>query len=168
MLRTAQSLPHQGLSTLGFDPTRFQTRPPACYRASWQLPGPDSHRQATTSLRPKIDYTSPPPGLLDARKTEANEKRKFDVVEPLAVHLRDEPQRPVPAGRPLQTRCRLVLCRCGRASGRCSHRARPHCHPAAAHTATGPGGRLHHIDNRTTGSLKAPRYCCLRQVERRR
>jgi len=24
---------------------------PACYRASWQLPGPDSHRQATASLR---------------------------------------------------------------------------------------------------------------------
>src|SRR5437764_15371341 len=50
MLRTARSLPPKGLSTLGFDPTRFQTEPPACYRASWQLPGPDSHRQATTSL----------------------------------------------------------------------------------------------------------------------
>jgi hypothetical protein len=25
--------------------------PPACYRASWQLPGPDFHRQATTGLR---------------------------------------------------------------------------------------------------------------------
>jgi hypothetical protein len=35
--------PPKGLSTLGFDPTRFQTRPPACYRASWQLPGRDSH-----------------------------------------------------------------------------------------------------------------------------
>src|SRR5205807_1014276 len=42
--------PPQGLLTLGFDPARFQTEPPACYRASWQLPGPDSHRQATTSL----------------------------------------------------------------------------------------------------------------------
>jgi hypothetical protein len=51
MLRTAQSLPpFSGLLTLGFDPARFQTKPPACYRASWQLPGPDSHRQATTSL----------------------------------------------------------------------------------------------------------------------
>ena len=40
----------KGLSTLGFDPTRFQTEPPACYRASWQLPGRDSHPQATTSL----------------------------------------------------------------------------------------------------------------------
>lgn len=54
-LRTADLLPPQGLSTLGFDLTRFQTRPPACYRASWQLPGPDSHRQATTSFRPRHD-----------------------------------------------------------------------------------------------------------------
>jgi len=36
--------PPTGLSTLGSDPTRFQTEPPACYRASWQLPGPDSHQ----------------------------------------------------------------------------------------------------------------------------
>ena len=50
MLRTAQSLPLAGLLTLGFDPTRFQIEPPACYRASWQLPGRDSHPQATTSL----------------------------------------------------------------------------------------------------------------------
>ena len=28
-----------GLSTLSSDPTRFQTEPPACYPASWQLPG---------------------------------------------------------------------------------------------------------------------------------
>src|SRR5262249_37776306 len=40
-----------GLLTLGSGPARFQTRAPACYRASWQLPGPDFHRQATTSLR---------------------------------------------------------------------------------------------------------------------
>lgn len=51
MLRTASSLPLEGLLTLGFDPTRFQVKPPACYRATWQLPGPDFHRQATTSLR---------------------------------------------------------------------------------------------------------------------
>ena len=51
MVRTASSLPLKGPSTLGFDPARFQTKPPARYRASWQLPGPDSHRQATTSLR---------------------------------------------------------------------------------------------------------------------
>src|SRR5438067_2538184 len=51
MLRTASSLPHTGLLTLGSDPARFPAEPPACYRASWQLPGPDFHRQATTSLR---------------------------------------------------------------------------------------------------------------------
>src|SRR5436305_15299703 len=50
MLRTAQSLPLKGLLTLGSDAGRFPLTPPACYRASWQLPGPDSHRQATTSL----------------------------------------------------------------------------------------------------------------------
>ena len=36
-------------SSRGFDPARFQTKPPVCYRAPWRLPGPDSHRQATTS-----------------------------------------------------------------------------------------------------------------------
>jgi hypothetical protein len=51
MLRTASSLPLAGLLTLGSDPARFPAEPPACYRASWQLPGPDFHRQATTSLR---------------------------------------------------------------------------------------------------------------------
>jgi len=34
MLRTVQLLPQQGLSTLGFDPDRFQPEPPVCYRAS--------------------------------------------------------------------------------------------------------------------------------------
>jgi hypothetical protein len=43
------SLPH-GLVTLGFNPGRVQTAPPACYRASWQIPGLDSNRQATASL----------------------------------------------------------------------------------------------------------------------
>jgi hypothetical protein len=51
MLRTASSLPLTGLLTLGSGPARFPAEPPACYRASWQLPGPDFHRQATTSLR---------------------------------------------------------------------------------------------------------------------
>src|SRR5689334_8416423 len=72
MLRTASSLPPKGPLTLGSDPARFQTEPPACYRASWQLPGPDSHRQATTSLRtrrtPWHYVTVPPPVLLGARK----------------------------------------------------------------------------------------------------
>ena len=42
--------PPEGLLTLGFDPARYQAKPPACYRASWQLPGRDSHPLATTSL----------------------------------------------------------------------------------------------------------------------
>ncbi len=50
MLRTAELLPPMGPLTLGFDPTRFQAEPPACYRASWQLLGRDSHPLATTSL----------------------------------------------------------------------------------------------------------------------
>lgn len=56
MLRTTQSLPLTGLSTLGFDPTRFQTEPPACYRASWQLPGPDFHRAGDDELRLQMSY----------------------------------------------------------------------------------------------------------------
>jgi len=43
--------PPTGLSTLGSDPTSYPAEPPACYRASWQLPGRDSHPLATTSLR---------------------------------------------------------------------------------------------------------------------
>src|SRR4051812_29938875 len=50
MLRTARSLPPKGLLTLRFDPRRFPPKPAACYRASWQLPGPDLPRQATTSF----------------------------------------------------------------------------------------------------------------------
>ena len=60
--------PH-GLLTLGFDPARFQTEPPACYRASWQLPGPDSHRQATTSLT--LDQVRITSNWLGARNIEA-------------------------------------------------------------------------------------------------
>src|SRR5882724_1358458 len=66
MLRTASSLPPEGLLTLGSDPARFQTEPPACYRASWQLPGPDSHRQATTSFRPRQDRWTITSQSLDA------------------------------------------------------------------------------------------------------
>ena len=50
MLQTAWLLPPTRLLTLSFDPARFQTEPPACYRASWQLPGRDSHPLATASL----------------------------------------------------------------------------------------------------------------------
>jgi hypothetical protein len=68
MLRTAALLPLEGLSTLGFDAGRFPPTPPVCYRASWQLPGPDFHRQATTSLRPKITYNIGTSSLLGAQK----------------------------------------------------------------------------------------------------
>jgi hypothetical protein len=81
MLRTAPSLPLTGLLTLGSDPARFQTKPPACYRASWQLPGPDSHRQATTSLRTRrstVAYvTVSPPIPLGARKIKARDAVPF-------------------------------------------------------------------------------------------
>jgi hypothetical protein len=43
--------PPERLSTLGFDSARYQTEPPTCYRAPWRLPGPDSHRLATTSFQ---------------------------------------------------------------------------------------------------------------------
>ena len=79
MLRTASSLPLTGLLTLGSDPARFQTKPPACYRASWQLPGPDFHRQATTSLRTARStmayVTVSPPALLGARKDRVRARR---------------------------------------------------------------------------------------------
>jgi len=62
MLRTAQSLPPTGLSTLGFDPARYQTEPPACYRAPWQLPGRDSHPLAAASLcSDQVNVIAPPP-----------------------------------------------------------------------------------------------------------
>src|SRR3954471_14259772 len=73
MLRTAQSLPLQGLLTLGFDAGRFPPTPPACYRASWQLPGPDSHRQATTSFTTTDHLFTMTSHLLVARKIEAKE-----------------------------------------------------------------------------------------------
>jgi hypothetical protein len=93
MLRTASSLPPEGLLTLGSDPIRFQTEPPACYRASWQLPGPDSHRQATTSLRTARStmayVTVSPPALLGARKDRARAMRPVPLqpeqVTPLGL-----------------------------------------------------------------------------------
>ena len=92
MLRTASSLPPEGLLTLGSDPARFQTEPPACYRASWQLPGPDFHRQATTSLRTARStmayVTVSPPALLGARMSWVN------------LRLLSGVGAPVPGGRP--------------------------------------------------------------------
>ena len=50
--------PPKGLSTLGFDRNRFQSQPPVCYRASWQLPGRDLHPLAMTSLSTVISPLS--------------------------------------------------------------------------------------------------------------
>ena len=51
-----------------FNSTVSKVEPPACYRAYWQLPGPDFHRQ-TTSLRTRRNAMAyvmvPPPVLLD-------------------------------------------------------------------------------------------------------
>jgi hypothetical protein len=66
--------------TLGFDTGRFPPMPPACYRASWQLPGPDSHRQATTSLRLAINRLhDQPPAFLDAQWNKI-EDRLFSQI----------------------------------------------------------------------------------------
>jgi hypothetical protein len=61
MLRTARSHTPKGCLTLRFDPARFPAKPAAYYRASWQLPGPDLPRQATTSLslKSRSIYSSP-------------------------------------------------------------------------------------------------------------
>ncbi len=73
MLRAGQSLPPKGLSTLRFDAGRLPPTPAACYRASWQLPGPDSHRLADTSLRADhltlITPSSKAPTLLGTRNS---------------------------------------------------------------------------------------------------
>jgi hypothetical protein len=80
MLRTVRLLPLAGLSTLGFDTRRFPLMPPACYRASWQLPGPDLHRQATASLRLVINHlTRSTSSLLDAQWNRI-EHRLFSAI----------------------------------------------------------------------------------------
>ena len=43
--------PPEGAFDTALRRRRFPPTPAACYRASWQLPGPDSHRLADTSLR---------------------------------------------------------------------------------------------------------------------
>ena len=82
MLRTAQLLPPKGPLTLGFDPDRFQTEPPVCYRASWQLPGPDLHRLVTTSLSLSDQLSGLTSNCLDARNGRARSlsQRPFAVL----------------------------------------------------------------------------------------
>jgi hypothetical protein len=49
MLRTAQSLPLGRAFDAALRRRAFPPTPAVCYRVSWQLPGLDFHRQATTS-----------------------------------------------------------------------------------------------------------------------
>src|SRR4051812_7863407 len=119
--------PPQGLSTLGFDPARFRTEPPACYRASWQLPGPDSHRQATTSFM--LDQ------LIDQHLQRLGAPRG-DVTTPAAAATpaeglrRRSPKRDaVPVTGGLEPRQRVGW-------------TQPDCRPAANPSAAAPRARL--------------------------
>ena len=73
MLRAGQSLPPKGLSALRFDAGRFPPTSAACYRASWQLPGPDFHRLANTGLRVGL-FLPPPPLPTGAPRCWAHER----------------------------------------------------------------------------------------------
>ena len=65
--------PPEGLLTSGFDTNRFPSAPPICYQASWQLPGPDLHRLATTSMSPDWSRHSVPTlRLLDTQLKPKN------------------------------------------------------------------------------------------------
>jgi hypothetical protein len=77
MLWTPQLLPLEGLLRLGFEPTRFQTEPPACHRSSWQLPRPDSSA-GDDELTNEVPLHQDPAVLLGARNLEVN----------LPVHIR--------------------------------------------------------------------------------
>jgi hypothetical protein len=52
MLRTAQLLPRTRAFDTALRRRAFPPTPAVCYRAPWRLPGPDSHRLATTSFQP--------------------------------------------------------------------------------------------------------------------
>jgi len=68
--------PLTGLLTLGSTRPRFQTEPPACYRASWHYPDrtfTGRRRRAYEHEETPLRYvTVSPPVLLGARKFEAN------------------------------------------------------------------------------------------------
>jgi hypothetical protein len=93
---------------LGFDPARFQTKPPACYRAPWRLPGPDFHRQATTSLRNERSTTHMinQSFLLDAPATDDLRRKPEPLVrwrtgahQPPSTLATDDPPS-IPVARP--------------------------------------------------------------------
>ena len=82
MLRTAKLLPPMGLLTLGFDPTRFQAKPPACYRASWQLLG-RAHTRWRRRAYVGLSYSIAPP-TLGARCFQAKNVRCVRLCVDLA------------------------------------------------------------------------------------
>src|SRR6266511_2460932 len=100
--------PPEGLSTLGFDPARLPAEPPACYRASWQLPGRDSHPLATTSFCWIRSTHQPPPTL--AGRTKKNTEKKSHAMIPAACARRNSRQASPPrslAGRRSDSRSSL-------------------------------------------------------------
>ena len=80
MLRTARSHTPEGCLTLRFDPRRFPPKPAACYRASWQLPGPDLPRQAMTSLAPDHD-------IIDLRTGRTSLKTRWRLQNLVGLSL---------------------------------------------------------------------------------
>jgi len=99
MLRAGQSLPPKGLSTLRFDAGRFPPTPAACYRASWQLPGPDSHRLADTSLR--VDYlnaTTSKGDITSRTHAAGHTKLRLEDIANLIGLVRQHPGDQDPAG----------------------------------------------------------------------
>jgi integrase len=79
MLRTASSLPLTGPSTLGFDPARFQTKPPVCYRAhlaATRTGLPPASNDELTNTDPPLRHGDPPV-LLGARVIEV---KPSDIV----------------------------------------------------------------------------------------
>ena len=64
MLRTAQLLPLTRAFDTALRRRAFPPTPAVCYRAPWRLPGPDSHRLATTSFQPsQITSSRNPPRI---------------------------------------------------------------------------------------------------------
>jgi hypothetical protein len=111
MLRTVSLLPLMGFRQLGFDPARFQTKPPVCYRASWQLPGPDFHRQATTSSRTarSAAHITASPLCPTGRTTELPKSVNEDNDQIQHSPRQDSAQHPRGAMRPMTTPRTLPL-----------------------------------------------------------
>jgi hypothetical protein len=104
--------------TLDFDAGRFPPTPPACYRVSWQLPGPDSQRQATTSLRTAINHLHGQPPSSAGRTNDRDQglaharactRVRLQVSPPpLLRHGRDVRPSPGDSGRAHRDACGRV------------------------------------------------------------